>query len=80
MESRADYHRWSGWPGAYCMLCGIDDPMEEASINWWNITIKDGKEIIEWDTEEHRLEVERIQGFCKGNPDKLDPYTIKPEL
>lgn len=23
-------HRWSGWPGAYCMLCGIDDPTEYA--------------------------------------------------
>jgi hypothetical protein len=22
-------HRWSGWPGAYCMHCGIDDPLEQ---------------------------------------------------
>ncbi len=21
---------WSGWPGAYCLTCGRDDPMEEA--------------------------------------------------
>jgi hypothetical protein len=23
-------HRWSGWPGAFCLDCGIDDPIEEA--------------------------------------------------
>jgi len=25
----APEHRWSGWPGAYCLNCWIDDPMEE---------------------------------------------------
>ena len=23
-------HRWSGWPGAYCLNCGTEDPMESA--------------------------------------------------
>lgn len=23
-------HRWSGWPGAWCLDCGIADPTEEA--------------------------------------------------
>ena len=23
-------HRWSGWPGAYCMDCGSEDVMESA--------------------------------------------------
>ncbi len=23
-------HHWSGWPGAYCMKCGTEDPMEIA--------------------------------------------------
>lgn len=22
-------HRWSGWPGAFCLDCGIGDPVEE---------------------------------------------------
>lgn len=22
-------HRWSGWPGAYCLDCGAFDPFEE---------------------------------------------------
>lgn len=23
-------HRWSGWPGAWCLDCGCDDPYEVA--------------------------------------------------
>ena len=23
-------HRWSGWPGAWCLDCGCDDPYETA--------------------------------------------------
>jgi hypothetical protein len=23
-------HRWSGWPGAYCLDCGAGDPGEDA--------------------------------------------------
>jgi hypothetical protein len=23
-------HRWSGWPGAWCLDCGIADPTEQA--------------------------------------------------
>jgi hypothetical protein len=22
-------HRWSGWPGAWCLDCGCNDPMEQ---------------------------------------------------
>ena len=22
-------HNWSGWPGAFCLNCGIPDPLEE---------------------------------------------------
>jgi hypothetical protein len=22
-------HRWSGWPGAICLDCGIEDPLEQ---------------------------------------------------
>jgi hypothetical protein len=23
-------HRWSGWPGAWCLDCGVADPLETA--------------------------------------------------
>jgi hypothetical protein len=26
-------HRWSGWPGAWCLDCGVADPFEEAISN-----------------------------------------------
>lgn len=26
-------HKWSGWPGAYCLVCGVEDMMEYAIGN-----------------------------------------------
>ena len=23
-------HRWSGWPGAWCLDCGASDPLEQS--------------------------------------------------
>ena len=31
-------HRWSGWPGAWCLYCGVEDPRE--------VALADGKEAI----------------------------------
>lgn len=28
VESPSDQHQWSGWPGAYCIKCGIPDQNE----------------------------------------------------
>jgi len=25
-----EQHHWSGWPGAYCLHCGAEDPIEIA--------------------------------------------------
>ena len=31
-------HRWSGWPGAWCLDCGQEDLMEVATaIRIWNV-------------------------------------------
>ena len=27
-ERPIDGHRWSGWPGSWCLDCGISDPTE----------------------------------------------------
>jgi hypothetical protein len=24
-----NYHRWSGWPGAFCLDCFCEDPLEQ---------------------------------------------------
>lgn len=31
-EGRVEHkeHRWSGWPGAWCLDCGCEDPREVA--------------------------------------------------
>jgi len=49
-------HWWSGWPGAYCMRCGCEDPMEIAMADNWYDPVE-GK----WDTDEHRLQVKEAQ-------------------
>ena len=30
MNDNANTHRWSGWPGAWCLDCGVEDPYETA--------------------------------------------------
>lgn len=34
-------HRWSGWPGAYCLDCGTEDPIEEALATGNYIEVED---------------------------------------
>lgn len=34
-------HRWSGWPGAWCLHCGCADPHEEAFANGNFIEVDD---------------------------------------
>ncbi len=33
-------HRWSGWPGAWCLDCGCNDPIElamaDGAIEFWD--------------------------------------------
>jgi hypothetical protein len=52
-------HRWSGWHGAYCLDCGQWDAMEYAIGNGWYDPCED-----KWDTEEHRLYVEKLNSSC----------------
>jgi len=45
-------HRWSGWPGAYCLKCGCEDAVENALALGWYDPIKNT-----YDTPEHEEEV-----------------------
>jgi hypothetical protein len=39
-------HRWSGWPGAWCLDCGCDDPRELALADGnWDV-LGDGDGIV----------------------------------
>lgn len=42
-------HNWSGWPGAYCLKCGVED-MEEVAIADNVLDPYTG----EWTTEEEK--------------------------
>lgn len=34
-------HRWSGWPGAWCLDCGCEDPVEIALADGTMIEVDD---------------------------------------
>lgn len=52
-------HKWSGWPGAYCLKCGAGHALEVALADNWYDPCTDT-----WDTEEHRKIVEEADGYC----------------
>jgi hypothetical protein len=59
----AHKHRWNGWPGAFCLKCGAEDPQEIAiSQEWWD-------EDTGWCCEGHRKLVERANE-CKVSDDE----------
>lgn len=62
-------HRWSGWPGAFCLYCGAED-LEETAIALGYFDIETG----EWDTEEHRKMYTNTK--CPFVPDGVDPYSM----
>lgn len=39
-----EQHRWSGWPGAWCLDCGCDDPAETALANGDYVEVPDDSE------------------------------------
>jgi hypothetical protein len=65
-------HKWSGWPGAHCILCGAGDALEYALADGWYNPCNDS-----WDTEEHKLEVIQAQNNCPYTKEGQDPYTVE---
>lgn len=64
-------HRFSGWPGAYCLLCGAEDALEIALADGWYDPCGDS-----WDTEEHRLQVADANNNCPHTKEGQNPYTV----
>jgi len=57
--------------GAYCLLCGVEDAEEIAvADNWLDPNTN------AWDTEEHRLEVEKVMNSCPAIKEGEDPYKV----
>lgn len=38
-------HRWSGWPGAWCLDCGCEDPFETAIATGNFVEVADESEM-----------------------------------
>lgn len=69
-------HRWSGWPGAFCILCNADD-LAEATDDFpypddlENPTPEEDAAIKAW-----WAAIDAKQGECPANPERVDPYTL----
>ena len=60
-KDNKDAHRWSGWPGAFCMNCGAEHALENAiGLEWYDPANNT------WDTQEHKELVEKCDSECKG--------------
>ena len=51
-------HKFSGWSGAYCVICGAPDPHEE-HFDWWKIK-PDGKIVYDSKAHEEQIKKEMI--------------------
>lgn len=64
-------HRWSGWPGAWCLDCGAEDPCEIALADGTLET--DGEQI--WWTDPAAEAAARAQLVCpEPGSRRHDPY------
>lgn len=76
-DKNKNKHHWSGWPGAICLHCGSEDPMEIAlADNLVDFGPHLGPGVMKWKSEEMRKEYEKYLicsvgysencGQCKG--------------
>ena len=72
-------HRWSGWPGAFCLLCGCGDPAEAGNYGEFPMPSDLDKPTPEELEAEKKwwANVDEKLGNCPGNPQLLDPYEVR---
>ena len=66
-------HRWSGWPGAWCLDCGTEDPIEMALAD--NCPCIDG---LLQDEEKRACERHPRTACPAPGSGGHDPYRAKP--
>jgi hypothetical protein len=67
------HHRWSGWPGAWCLDCGIADPFEEC-IGSCDIPCDSNGMPIIGQCKIHAAGAPQCPSYMKG---LFDPYKTK---
>lgn len=67
-------HHWSGWPGAYCLHCGAEDPMEYAvAMNLYNPFTRT------WINDEEETKCMKAS-ICPNYPSKTCPQCNPNEV
>lgn len=64
-------HNWSGWPGAWCLDCGIEDPYEIALADGNYIEVKDDTQPLGFRFEFPNVKLNPCP--CPGEG-KFNPY------
>lgn len=71
-------HNWSGWPGAYCLNCGVEDAVENAlAFDWFKF---DEKMEIAWKSETLKKYVEYLNEHCLEGATKEEVEEYCKEL
>jgi hypothetical protein len=68
-------HRWSGWPGAWCLDCGIEDPHEIALADGNYIEVEDTTSPLGFHFEFPNVKIEPCP--CPGS-NNHNPYNRPP--
>lgn len=64
-------HKWSGWPGAYCLKCGAGDVAEVALADGWIDFVEDknnpnGMRMV-YKSEVHKELIELCNNNCSAD-------------
>ena len=78
-------HRWSGFPGGYCLDCGAESAMENAMGQGWvqpPFPVFPGGEPSpeKWKSEKHKLMVELCDKYCRSQMTDEDFSIVEKEL
>lgn len=74
-------HRWSGWPGAWCLDCGCDDPNEMALANdhiiWVGKQDENGNQ--NWIIDPDKRSLYAPAACPEPGSKRHDPYAVRTD-
>lgn len=79
-------HRYSGWPGAWCLDCGTPDLREQAlADDAWEIVFEDPNSPdptgIKWLDHDKEMWIETVLQICpEPGSNRFNPYSLRPPL
>jgi len=68
-------HRWSSWPGAFCLNCGVEHAFENATGLGWYDLITD-----KWLSDKHKKLVSLCDNNCLSNMDIESVKKIRTQI